>query len=78
MGLIQLPALGDYRHKDSMFHYEPIASRIIRRQFLDIHHFLHFVDNRDLPHYGEPTYSKLQKVEPILTYMNTKFSLSWI
>ena len=74
MGLVQLPALCDYWRKDSTFHYEPIASRISWRRFLDIHRFLHFVDNRDLPHYGEPTYSKLQKVEPILTYMNTKFS----
>ena len=34
--------------------------------------FLHFVNNDSLPEYGEPTYSKIQKVKPILTYMSTR------
>lgn len=52
MGLNQLPALSDYWHNDSTFHYKPIASMISWRSFLDIHRFLHFVENRDLTDYG--------------------------
>ena len=66
MGLVQLASLGDYWRKDITFHYEPITSRISRRRFLDIHQFLHFVENGDVPHYGEPTYCKLQKYNQFL------------
>ena len=39
---------------------------------MDIHCFLHFVDNDSLPAYGDPSYSKIQKVKPVLTYISTK------
>ena len=40
----------------------------------NIHWCLYFVDNRDLPKYRKPAYSKLQVIELILAYMNNKFS----
>ena len=66
MGIVQLPSIRDYWSNSDTFHYKPIASRISRTRFLQIHRFLHFVNNENLPAYGEPTYSKIQKVKPIL------------
>ena len=40
----------------------------------NIHCVLYFLENRDLQQYGKPAYYKLQKLEPVLTYMNNKFS----
>ena len=63
----------DYWRKDIVFNYRPLSSRISRTRFLDIHRFLHFVDNESLPSYGDPRYSKIQKVKPVLTYISSKF-----
>ena len=72
MGMVSLPSIRDYWKKDEVFNYRPITSRISRSRFLDIHRFLHFVDNDLLPPYGHETYSKIQKVKPILTYLSEK------
>ena len=73
MGLVQLPSIRDYWSQEGVFHYSPIASRISRKRFLQIHRFLHFVDNESLPSYGEPNYSKIQKIKPIHTYLSEQF-----
>ena len=72
MGMINLPSIQDYWKKDVVFNYRPLSSRISRTRFLDIHRFLHFVDNDLLPSYGDQQYSKIQKVKPILTYISSK------
>ena len=72
-GLVRLPSIRDYWKKSDKFYYKPIASRITRTRFLEIHRFLHFVDNSGLPSYGQPKYSKLQKIKPILEYISDKF-----
>ena len=72
MGMVNLPSIKDYWRNDIVFNYRPLSSRISRTRFLDIHRFLHFVDNDSLPAYGNPSYSKIQKVKPVLTYISTK------
>ena len=74
MGLVQLPSINDYWKRDPIFHYQPIASKISRNRFFDIHRFLHFTDNSSLLTHGHPNYDRLGKVRPILNYLNNKFS----
>jgi len=45
MGLVPLPSTRDYCRKDPTFHYSPVADRILCDWFLDIHWYLHFIDN---------------------------------
>ena len=71
MGMVNLPSIKDYWRNDIVFNYRPLSSRISRTRFMDIHCFLHFVDNDSLPAYGDPSYSKIQKVKPVLTYIST-------
>ena len=73
MGLVPLPSMYDYWSRSQTFHYSPIADRIPRDRFLDIHKFLHFVNNTSLSPYGSPNYNKLGKVQPVIDYLNTKF-----
>ena len=72
MGIGNLPSIMDYWRKDIVFNYRPLSSRISRTRFLDTHRFSHFVDE-SLPTYGDPRYSKIQKVKPVLTYISFKF-----
>ena len=72
MGMVNLPSIKDYWRKDEVFNYRPISNKISRTRFLDIHRFLHFVNNECLPSYGETGYSKIQKVKPVLTYLSLK------
>ena len=72
MGMVNLPSIRDYWRRDIAFNYRPLSSRISRTRFLDIHRFIHFVNNDSLPTYGDPNYSKIQKVKPILTYISSK------
>ncbi len=72
MGIVKLPALADYWRKNEFFNYRPIASRITRTRFLDVHRFLHFIDNDTLPSYGEKEYNKIQKVKNILNNLCKK------
>ena len=68
MGIVRLPAIRDYWRTNEAFHYRPIADRISRTHFLQLHRFLHFVNNEKLP--ADNNYSKIQKVKPILTYLS--------
>ena len=73
MGMVNLPSIRDYWRRDIVFNYRPLSSRISCIQFLDIHQFIiHFVNNDSLPTYGDPNYSKIQKVKLILTYIFSK------
>ena len=72
MGINQLPEIRDYWAKDDKLHYNPIASRISRNRFEEISRYLHLADNSQLPARGEPGYSRLQKVQPIITAMKER------
>ena len=67
MGIVHLPSIYDYWKKDPIFHYAPIASRISRDRFFELHRYLHFADNSCLHPPGHPQYDKVGKVKPILT-----------
>ena len=73
MGLVPLPSIYDYWCKNPVFHYSPIADRISRDRFLEIHKYLHFVDNETLPAYGDDEYDKLGKVRPLVDYLCERF-----
>ena len=73
MGLVKLPSLKDYWKRDEMFHYSPIASRISRDRFHDLHYYLHLVDNATLSPPGSPGYKKLGKIQPILDALCQSF-----
>ena len=67
MGINQLPEIHDYWSVDPKLRYAPIADRITRDRFEEITRYLHFVDNDSLPSRGEEGYSRLQKVDPVIT-----------
>ena len=67
MGINKLPEICDYWSLDPKFRYAPIADRITRDRFEEITRYLHFVDNDSLPSRGEEGYSRLQKVDPVIT-----------
>ena len=48
MGLVKLPSKYDYWQRDEIYHYSPVASRITRDRFFELHRFLHFADNSTL------------------------------
>ena len=70
MGVNQLPEIRDYWSTNPALHYAPIADRISRDRFEEITRFLHFVDNSTLPARGHPSYSRLQKVAPVVKEVN--------
>lgn len=74
MGINRLPEIRDYWSTDPTLHYSPIADRISRDRFEELTRYLHFVNNDTLPGRGEPGFSRLQKVEPIIAAMKTKCS----
>ena len=51
MGIVTEPALDDYWRRDEL-HFSPIADLISRQRFCDLHRFLHFQRNEDLPQCG--------------------------
>ena len=67
MAVNRLPSIGDYWKTDELFHYSPVAGRISRDRFYDISRYLHFVDNTSLPPRNDPCFSRLQKVQPVIT-----------
>ena len=77
MGIVQMPAINDYWRRDPFFHYAPIADRISRDRFRDIHRFLHFANNNDLPPRGQPGHDRLGKVRPVLTTLLNQFVSSY-
>ena len=62
MGLVELPSLHDYWQRDPLFNCPAIAERMARDRFLEIHKYLHFVDNSSLIPPGHPEYDRLCKV----------------
>lgn len=66
MGLVKLHSVYAYWRNDSIFRYSPVASRISRKQFFEIHQCLHFVDNETLSPPGTATNDRLGKIRPIL------------
>ena len=73
MGLYPKPAITDYWRKDPFVNYAPIADRISRDRFLQIHRYLHFSDNTLLPQLGESGYDRLGKVRPVMEKLQERF-----
>ena len=73
MGLVKLPSIYDYWKKDELYNYSPIASRISRDRFFELHRYLHFADNGTLAPPGSPKYKKLGKVQPIIDKLSQRF-----
>ena len=73
MGINQLPEIRDYWSTNEQLRYAPIADRISRDRFEQITRYLHFTDNDLLPSRGEPGYSRLQKVDPVLNHLKERF-----
>ena len=73
VGLVRLPSIYDYWKKDETYHYSPIASRIIRERFFELHQYLHFTDNSTLVPPGSPEYNKLGKVQPVIDSLSQSF-----
>ena len=71
MGLVSQPKTEDYWRRDE-FHFGPIADRISRKRFSDIHRFLHFSDNTAQAQRGQPGYDRLGKVRSILERVQDK------
>ena len=77
MGIVRLPSLGDYWKKDMIYHYTPVAERISRDRFYDLHRYLHFADNSTLSPPHTPGYNKLGKISPIITMLRNRFAHVW-
>ena len=75
MGLVDRPSLHDYWKKDPIFYCPPIAERMARDRFLEIHRYLHFVDNHSITTPGKPGYDRLCKVRHILSMIENRFWL---
>ena len=73
MGLVKLPSIYDYWKKDELYNYSPIASRISRDRFFELHRYLHFANNSTLALPGSPEYKKLGKVQPIINMLSQRF-----
>ena len=73
MGLVKLPSIYDYWKRDEIYHYSPIASRISRDRFFELHRYLHFADNATLAPPGSPDYNKLGKVQPVIDSLCESF-----
>ena len=63
----------DYWKKDEIFHYYPVASRISRDRFFELHRYLHFADNSSVSSPGDPGYNKVGKVQPVIDHLGEAF-----
>ena len=54
MGINKLPHLYDYWSMNEYLHYFPVASKIPRKRFLEIHRYLHFTRNDTIVPRGQP------------------------
>ena len=72
MGINQVPEIRDYWSTNEYLHYAPIADRISRDRFEQITRYLHFADN-SLPSRDEDSFSRLQKVDPVIDHLKDKF-----
>ena len=73
MGIVHLPSIYDYWKRDEVFHYSPVASRISRDRFFELHRYLHFADNSTLSPPGDPAYNKLGKIQQIIDKLKETF-----
>ena len=73
----RLPEIRDYWSTDPLLRYAPIADRITRDRFKEITRYLHFADNDKLPARGEDGFSRLQKVDPILSALKDRFQSAY-
>ena len=74
MGLVELPSLHNYWQRDPLFHCPAIAERMARDGFLEIHKYLHFVNNGGLIPPGDPGYDRLCNVRGVLDMIEEKFA----
>ena len=72
MGIVHLPSLYDYCKNDEVYHYSPIANKISRNRFHELHRYLHFVDNSTLLPPGSPDYDRLGKVRPVADILSER------
>jgi hypothetical protein len=72
MGIVHLPSLYDYWKNDEVYHYSPIAGKISRNRFHELHRYLHFVDNSTLSPPGSPDYDRLGKVRPVADILSDR------
>ena len=77
MGINKLPEIRDYWSTDDYLHYSPIADRITRDRFEQITWFFLFADNDTLPARGEEGFSRLQKVDPIISALKQNFQAAY-
>lgn len=55
-----------------------IRNSLTRDAFVQIRRSLHFVDNSTLPKKGDPRWSPLQKIEPVLKLVQCQLGKAWI
>ena len=78
MGINRLPEIRDYWSSNEYLHYSPIAYRITGDQFEQItHYYFHFADNKTLPARGEKGFSRLQKVDQIISAPKQNFQAAY-
>ena len=77
MGINKKPEIRDYWNRDPKMFYSPIADRISRDRFEGIIRYLHFVDNSNLPMRDHPSFSRLQKVQPVLSIIKKSMSQAY-
>ena len=73
MGLVKLPSLHDYWCRDVIYNYSLNTSRVSRDRLVQLHRYLHFVDNSTLSPPSTPDYNKLGKVQPIIDSLSHLF-----
>ena len=73
MGMVRLPALADYWKRDPLSQCSIISNSMARDRFLEIHRYLHFVDNSTILLPTNDNYDRLQKVRKILTMIEERF-----
>ena len=73
MGINHLPKIRDYWSVNPYFRYALVVDRITHDRFEEITRYLHFIDNDSLPSRGEEGYSRLQKVDPVITALKNNF-----
>ena len=73
MGLVEFPSLHDYWKRDSLFNCPAIAERMTRDRFLEIHRYLHFVNNDTLSQQATPGYNRIGKMRGVLSMIEQRF-----
>ena len=72
MGLVELPSLHDYWKRDSLFNCTAISEKMTRDRFLEIHRYLHFVDNDSINQQGNA--DRLRKLRPVIQMIEERFA----